>query len=301
MPRVFKVLRNEINLPLVVIILGILIGIYHIFSYMIPFTDNAFVVTNVTPIAADVSGYITNIYVKNGQKVKAGDPLFIVYQEPYRLAYEQAKSKYEEALAKIKVIERQVNKSQFSLQSTQFEYGKAAYEYGLKADPNVAKAVSALEIKKLHYDMQSVANTRDSLKKQIDIEVEEINQQKKTVNSLKAEMDNALVNLNLTTVRAPNDGVIDNMYISIGTPVKIHEPLFSFIDTSDWWVQANFNETDLRRVRPGDKVTIMLRMYYFDRIFHGEVVNTLWAAERQNTSSRSQIQKIGDEIGRAHV
>ena len=98
MPRVFKVLKNEISLPIIVIVLGVLIGIYHIFSYMIPFTDNAFVVTNVSLVAADVSGYITAIYVKNGQPVKKDQPLFMVYQEPYRLAYEQAKSKNKKAL-----------------------------------------------------------------------------------------------------------------------------------------------------------------------------------------------------------
>ena len=64
--QVLKVLKNEINLPIIVIIIGILIGTYHIFSYMIPFTDNAFVVTNVSPVAADVSGYITEIYVRGG-------------------------------------------------------------------------------------------------------------------------------------------------------------------------------------------------------------------------------------------
>lgn len=295
MPRVFKVSKKEINLPIIVLIIGALIGIYHIFSYMVPFTDNAFVVTNITPVAADVSGYITEMYVKNGQQVKSGEPLFMVYQEPYRLAYEQAKSKYEEAIEHIKLIERQTNKTNSQLKSTRFEYDKANYEYQLKADPNVAKAVSTLEIKKLRYDMQSVENTKDSLQKQIAVEDQEIAQQKKLVNALKAEMDNAKVNLDLTVVRAPSNGVIDNMYISVGTPIKIHEPLFSFIDTSNWWIQANFNETDLRRVRPGDKVNIMLRMYYFDRIFHGEVVNTLWAAERQNTANRSQLQKVSDD------
>ncbi|MDQ5922058.1 MAG: rane fusion protein multidrug efflux system [Pseudomonadota bacterium] len=295
MTRVFKVLRNEINLPIVVIVIGVLIGIYHIFSYMIPFTDNAFVVTNITPVAADVSGYITQLYVKNGQPVKMGDPLFIVYQEPYRLSYEQAKSKYEEAIEHVKLIERQINKTAALLKSAEFEYEKANYEYRLKADDSVSKAVSMLEIRKLNYDVQTTLNTRNSLQRQIAVESQEVVQQKKLVNSLKAEMGNAKVNLDLTVVRAPSDGVIDNMYISVGTPIKIHEPLFSFIDTANWWVQANFNETDLRRVRPGDKVTIMLRMYYFDRIFHGEVVNTVWAAERQNTVSRSQLQKVTDE------
>lgn len=295
MPKIFKVLKKEISLPIIVIVLASIIGIYHLFSYMIPFTDNAFVVTNTAPVAADVSGYITEVYVKNGQIVKKNEPLFQVYQEPYRLAYEQAMAKYEEALEHIKLIERQTNKTRSLLKSAEFELGKANYEYDLKKDPTVVKAVSGLEVKKLYFDAQSVMNKKDSLEKQIAIEDQEIRQEQKQVKALKADMDNALVNLNLTIVRAPSDGMVDNMYISPGTPIKIHEPLFSFIDTTTWWIQANFNETDLRRVRVGDKVIILLRMYYFDKIFHGEIVNRIWAADRQHTSARSQQQLVTDE------
>ncbi len=295
MPRVFKVLKREFSLPILVIVLAILIGIYHLFSYMIPFTDNAFVVTNTAPIAADVAGFITDVYVKNGQKVKKNQPLFKVYQEPYRLAYEQAKAKYEEALENIKVIQRKTNKTSALLKAAAFEFDKANYEYTLKQDPVVAKAVSRLEVKKLYFDMQSSYNVKQSLERQIAVEDQEIKQQQKQVQALKSEMNNALVNLNLTIVRAPSNGMVDNMYITSGTPIKIHEPLFSFIDTNTWWIQANFNETDLRRVRAGDRVIILLRMYYFDRIFHGEVVNLIWAADRQHTSTRTQQQLVLNE------
>lgn len=295
MPKIFRVLKNEISFPVIVVIMVTLVGIYHIFSYMVPFTDDAFVVTNVTPIAADVSGYITNLYVKNGQPVKKNDPLFTVYQEPYRLAYEKAKAEHEVALEHIKVIERQTDKTRSLLRAAEFEFKKAKYEYDVKSVSSVAKAVSGLEIKELLYNMQTATHHKDALQKQIAVEDQQIKKQLKQVKAFKAKMDNALVNLNLTTVRAPSDGVVDNMYISVGTPIKIHQPLFSFIDTSHWWIQANLNETDLRRVRPGNKVTIILRMYYWDKIFHGRIVNSMWVADRQQTSERTQQQKIINE------
>lgn len=239
MIRIFKVSKNEINLPIIVIFMSIIIGIYHIFSYLVPFTSHAFVVTNVTPVAADVSGFITKIYVHNGSAVKKDEPIFEVYQEPYRLAYNYANARYEEAVEHLKAIEKQAQKTN-----------------------------------------------------QVAVEDQQLMQQKKLINALEMEKKKALMNLNLTTVRAPADGVVDNLYIGTGTPVKIHEPLFSFIDTSTWWVQANLYETDLRRVRPGDKVYIMLRMYYFNKIFHGRIVNTMWAVDRTTTEARTQQQKI---------
>ncbi|MCH9756523.1 MAG: HlyD family secretion protein [Gammaproteobacteria bacterium] len=295
MLKIFKVSKNEINLPVVVVGLAIVLIIYHIFSYWIPFTNNAFVATNVTPVAADVSGYITHIYVKNGQSVKQGMPLVKVYQEPYRLAYEYAKAKYEQAIERVSVIEHQTKKTLDLFHAATFDYEKAKIKFRLKNNPSVSEAVPVLEVKVLNYNLQAMEKKKDALEKQITVEDQQIVEQRKKIKALKAEMDNALVNFNLTIVRAPTDGIVDNMYISKGTPVKIRTPLFSFIDTSSWWVQANFNETDLRRIRPDDEAIVILRMYYFTKIFHGRVVNTIWAADRQHTVQRTQQQKVANE------
>lgn len=295
MAKLGNLIRKQLNLPLIIVGFAGVIGIYHIFSYLIPFTDNAFVVTNVTPVAADVSGFITDIYVKNGQPIKKDQPIFKVYQEPYRLALSQASADYQQGLKKVIVLQRQIDKANSLVKSTQAELAKAQYELDLKKDQAVAEAVPVLEIKKLGYDVEVLTNKLAAWQHEVAILLAQVDEQQQIVASLKAKMDNAQVNLDLTVVRAPSDGVVDNMYISTNTPIKIHEPVFSFIDTTNYYIQANLNETDLRNVRVGDKVTIMLRMYYFDKIFHGVIVNTLWAADRQTTSSKTQLQKVQNE------
>lgn len=294
-PQFYYSLKSKLNLPMVVLILAAIIGIFHLFSYLIPFTDNAFVVTNVTPVAADVSGFITDIHVKNGEHVKKNQPIFTVYQIPYQLAYQQALADYHEGIKQISVFEKQIDRTSALVKATDAELGKAIYELGLKKNRSVAEAVSVLDIVKLNYDVSTLTHKRNSLQQEVEVLLAQIGRQKHTVASLKAKRDNAKINLDLTVVRAPGDGVIDNMYVSPNTPIKIHQPVFSFIDTSNYYIQANFNETDLRNVRRGDKVYIILRMYYFDKIFHGEVVNELWAAERQMTSTKSQIQLVSNE------
>ncbi|MBX9868087.1 MAG: HlyD family secretion protein [Burkholderiales bacterium] len=295
MAKLGNLIRKQLNLPIIIVGFAGVIGIYHIFSYLIPFTDNAFVVTNVTPVAADVSGFITDIYVKNGQAIKKDQPIFKVYQEPYRLAFSQASADYQQGLKKVIVLQRQIDKANSLVKSTQAELAKANYELDLKKDQVVAEAVPVLEIKKLGYDVEVLTNKLAALQHEVAILAAQVDEQHQIVASLKAKMDNAQVNLDLTVVRAPSNGVVDNMYISTNTPIKIHEPVFSFIDTTNYYIQANLNETDLRNVRVGDKVTIMLRMYYFDKIFHGVIVNTLWAADRQTTSAKTQLQKVQNE------
>ncbi len=294
MPKLFN-LPKDFGLPFVVIFIGFFIGLVHLFSYMIPFTNNAFVATNVTPVAADVSGYVTKIYVKNGQQVKKNDPLIRVYQKPYQLEYQAAKAKYEAAIERIGVIQKQTQKSNELLKAAVYNYEKAKIEYLYRDRIQVREAVPKLTRKTLEYNLQVKEKTKNAFIKQIAIEDQQIREQMKRVEMLKADMEHAKVNLDLTIVRAPADGYVDNLFIATGTPIKIHTPLFSFIDTSKWWIQANFDETDLRRIRPGDEAIIVLRMYYFRKIFHGRIVNAIWVADRQKTASRSQQQRVTNE------
>ena len=292
---VIKLSKSEINLPVIVLLIGIAIGLYHWFSYLVPFTNNAFITTNIMPVAADVSGFVSHVYVKNGEPVRAGAPLIEVYPVPYQLAYDYAKAKYEEAIEKIGVIQHETKKSRTLLDAANYKLKTATIRYQFKDNQAVRQAIPMLEIKELGYSFHAAEKQRDALQDQIAIEDQQIVEQQKTVLALKAAMDNAKVNLNLTIVRAPADGYADNMFLSTGTPVKIHEPLFSFVDTTQWWVQANFDETDLRRIRPGDEAIIFLRMYYFHKIFHGRIVNKIWPANRQKTADRSQQQIVQND------
>ena len=232
MTKIYDFLKDKFNLPTAILILACIVGIVHFFSYLIPFTDNAFVVTNIQPVAADVSGYITEIYVTNGQKVKKGDPLFKVFDTPYKLAYSKATSNYEEALANIDVIEQETAKNRDILDTVNANLNKAIYEYSLKSKQIVSRSISKLEIQKLDYDIQSLRSQSNSLKKQLIIDDKQIIQQQKKVASLKAEMENARVNVELTTVRAGGDGIVDNMYLSIGTPITQHQP-------ANWKLKCN--------------------------------------------------------------
>ncbi len=277
------------------LLIGIIFGTFHLFCYWLPFTDNAFIVTNVTPVAANVSGFITNLYVKNGQKVKEGQAIFKVYQPPYTWTYKQSWAEYKEARQHIVVLFKKIQRTQDLYKSVTADLNKTKYELGLKNKQLVAEAISKLEIVKLTYDVSILENKRLSLFHEIAVLQESIKEQRFRVKSLKAKRKLAKINLDLTIVRAPADGVIDNMYVSVNTPIKIHQPVFSFLDTTNYYVQANFNETDLRNVRPGSKAYIILRMYYFNKLYHGVVVNNLWAAERQKTAIRSQIQKVRNE------
>jgi multidrug resistance efflux pump len=184
-------LKSHLTLPVVVVGITFIIGICHWFSYLLPFTDNAFVVTNVTPIAADVSGYITEIHVKNGESVRKNQPLFTVYPVPYQLAYRQARANYQEGKKKIVVLRKQVESTLALIESVEAQLAKAQYELALKQHKQVVEAVSKLDIKKLSYDVSTLSHKKMALQKDMDVLFAKIEQQTYTVESLKAKKENA--------------------------------------------------------------------------------------------------------------
>ena len=295
MNKIIDICKDKLNVPTFIILLALIIGIVNLFSYLVPLTDNAFVVTNHQSVAADVSGYISEIYVKNGQKVRQGSPLFKVYAKPYQLALSKSTASYEQALAAYQEQQQTVLKDQQALAEEQANLAKAGYEYKLKNNPSVSSSVSDLEVKQALYTAQAQTQKVKAAQTQIAIDETQLIQKHKQVEQNKAAMGSDQVNLAETVVRAGADGVVDNMFLAVGSPVSAHQALFSFVNTAEWFVQANMYETDLRKVRPGDKVIIMLRMYYLDKIFHGEITNNLWVTDRQTTVSRSQQQTISSD------
>ncbi len=295
MNKIIDICKDKLNLPTIIVIIAVVIGIINLYSYLFPFTDNAFVVANNQTVAADVSGYVSEIYVKNGEKVTKGTPLFKVFDKPYQLAVAKSQANYEEALAACDEQRQATAKNQQTLQEAEANLAKANYEYKLKSNPSVSNSVSELEIKQAMYTVKSLTGQVNALKTQLRMDEKALVQKEKKVEAAKASLASDEVNLEETVVKAGADGVIDNMYLAIGTPVNAHQALFSLVNTGEWFIQANMYETDLRKVRPGDKAIIVMRMYYFDKIFHGVIVNNLWVTDRQTINSRTQQQTVASD------
>lgn len=277
----------------VLILSGVLffIFIYH-FSYFFPFTNNGFVVANVRPVAANVKGYITNIYVKNEEQVKKGQPLFTVFRRPYFLAYMKAKSDVKEAKAFLGVLKTRIEKTQHLLLSQQATYEKSLFDYNHNKSAYREHAVSEIALNTTLNEKNAAFNKLKALEKELEETRQQLTVQTMKIKSLVAVEENAKVDLDETTVYAKNNGSIQNMFVALGTPIKIRKPVFSLVDTDTMFIQANFNETDLRRVQPGNRVTIFPRMYFGTKIYHGVVFSKNWAASRLWTHQQTQLQIV---------
>jgi len=288
-------LRRWLTIPNVIIFIGILTALIYIFSYLFPFTDNAFVVNNVRPVAAQVNGYITHLYVKNGDYVQKGQKLFSVFKPPYQYTVDQLRARLASAQASLLALQTTYERDQKLSENSQKIYIKLAqddkkYQAGYKN-----QSVSLITLQNSQQETKAAKDKWQAALKQQEIDIHQIEAQKKEIEAILAELKIAEVNLELTDVYAQKNGVVQNLFFAVGAPVIINQPLFSLVDTDEVYIQANFNETDLRYVHNGSKVLIFPRMYLSRKMFHGVVVSDYWAANRQEVDARTQLQNVYNE------
>lgn len=291
----FRRLKRRITFANTVIFFGIFTAIIYLFSFLFPFTDNAFVVNNVRPVAALANGYITGLYIKNGDVVRKGQKLFTVFKKPYLYTVEQLSADLAVAHAQLAALKTTYERNQKISESKRRAYIKLAQDDEKYRQGYRLKSVSLITLQNSQQETQAARDEWQASLKQLEIDAHQITAQEHEIESLEAKLKNAKVSLDLTDVYAQGNGIIQNLFFTLGTPVNINQPLFSLVDTDNIFIQANFNETDLRDVRKGSKVLIFPRMYLGRKVFHGEIESDYWGANRQLVDNRTQLQNVINE------
>jgi len=290
-----KKMKPLITIPNTIIFIGGCTVLIYIFSFLFPLTDNAFVVNNIQPVAAQVRGYVTDIYVKNGDHVKKGQALLTVFDKPYKYTVMQLQADLAEAKAKFSALEKTTERAQKLSENHKKIYIKRAQDDKKYKAGYAIQSISLITLQNSHQETKAAHDRWSASLKQIEVDRFHIKAQKNAIKSIQAKLALAKVNLDLTIVRAQNNGIIQNLFLSVGTPININQPIFSLVDSDVLYIQANFNETDLRNVRKNAKVLIYPRMYLGKKIFHGVVESDYWGANRQLVDSRTQLQNVINE------
>jgi membrane fusion protein (multidrug efflux system) len=232
-------------------------------------TENANLRQAKVSIASQEAGRVVSVDVVDNQLVKAGDTLFVVDPEPYRIALaqadaalaaarlnvEQLRAAYSQALAQERVTAGDVTYLQ-----AQYDRASALVKRGINSESTLDEARRDLTKAKDQHAaaVQGIASARAALGGNPDIETDK----HPTVLAALATRDNAAYALAQTTVRAPADGVVAQASsFKVGQFVGVGTPLFSLVETGDLWVDANFKETQLTNMKPGQKAEITLDTY----------------------------------------
>jgi membrane fusion protein, multidrug efflux system len=246
-------------------------------------TDDAFVAARQFSIAPKVSGYITAVQVTDNQHVAAGDVIARIDDRDYRIALDQVQAQEAVAQANIKNIDAQISVQQAQISSSQAQVDQAqaglvfaqqqAARYQDLAEKGSGSVQNAQQYtSQLRQQQSALASAQANLelsKRQVDALQAQRKSAEASLAQAKAQRDQAQLNLSYTTVTASQAGRVVNLGAAVGQLAQPGTALTMFVP-DEIWVTANFKETQLDTMRPGQPVTLSIDAYP-ERVIHGHV------------------------------
>jgi membrane fusion protein (multidrug efflux system) len=235
-------------------------------------TDDAYVGGNVTVLAPKVNGFVDQILVTDNQRVKAGDVLVRLDARDYDAKLAQAGADVDSARAALMELEAKQQLQQAVIGQHEAEKRASAAELTRAASDKVryselvkSDAVSnqIVERADADYSKANAGLERSdaellAAKRQLDVLAAELVDAHARVDTALAAQKVAMLNVEYTTIRSPVDGYVGNRTGRVGMLANIGVPLLTIVPASGLWIDANFKEDQLRRMRAGDRVDVSL-------------------------------------------
>jgi membrane fusion protein (multidrug efflux system) len=267
--------RRKVKLPagkgalksfLMLIVPALLIvggGYYWLTSGKSVSTDDAQVKQDIVSVSPQVNGQVVQVFVRNGARVKRGDILFRIDPQPYRVALEQAQAQLATAQLQTQVLKTTAAgtsgdiagaEANLSIQRNAFARQQALLKQGFTTRAAYEDALN--EVKKAETQLA------DARARAANASAAVAPGEQPQVAQAQAAVDKARLDLQRTEVRAPMDGVIENAdKLQVGQMAVEGVGMVSLVHSASAWVEANFKEKDLARMRPGQRAVIEVDAY----------------------------------------
>jgi membrane fusion protein (multidrug efflux system) len=249
------------------VLLAVTIGsvlLYWRHTELYPSTDNAYTGADVVRVAPQINGVVAHVYVQDDDKVADGDPLFDLDATLYDAALRNARAQFDAAASAAGTAADALKAAADKLEAKRVALEEAIGKYRTAKDaqkpgePPSGDLTAAL--KGWHDALQAFNDAQSEFAKAQDAKIT-VTTPTVQLRSAAAQLDKATHDRVQTHVSAPASGWITNLSLRPGAIVQAGTPLFAIVEEGDWWVDANFKETDLARIRPGQKATIRIDMY----------------------------------------
>jgi len=231
-------------------------------------TDNAYVKAHLIQVSATVQGRVAEVLVTDHQPVQAGQILFQIDPEPYRIAHAGAVARLAAARQEIEAMRAEFRQVQNEIVEArargnylqkQLERQAALRERGIGIEQKYDEATQELAMARGRLaalgDKQE--KMRASLGGDVGIEVDK----HPMVMQAQSAVDRAAFDLARVTVRAPVAGIVANIKLKAGEWVNVGAPLFGLLDIGSTWIEANLKETQLTHVKVGQRATLVADAY----------------------------------------
>jgi len=260
----------------------LLVVYYALANRYTPFTNDAYVQGYVVQVAPRVEGQVVEVAVREDQLVEQGDLLFVLDPRPFEHKVRQLE-------ANLSLMTQQVAQMDSELQAARAE------EARITADESLARAVHEQELQIFKKGSTTERKYLEALQKQqaaqalVDKARAVVRQKEQALQArignehalvaeARAQLSTARLNLEWTRVLAPSGGYVTDLQLRVGSYVPAGRPVLTCIESSKWIV-ANFRESCLEHIRPGQRCGVVFKTYP-GRVFPGTVQTLGWGVER---------------------
>jgi membrane fusion protein (multidrug efflux system) len=270
--------RNRIFiwLSLGIAVSGLLLGSYWFFyARFYKYTNDAYVAGNTVMITAQVPGIITTIYAQDADFVTKGTPLVQIDPTDHQIYLNSLLNDLGNQVREVAKLFFDVETTKADILANKAIYLKKIEDFERRKALIPSSAVSQEDFMHSKYDMEtqeahvlSLESTLFGLLSQTENTTIETHPR---VLSLKQQCIQAYINLKRCTLYAPVTGVVAQRTVQVGKWVSVSQPLLSVVPLDQMWIEANFKETQLDRVRVGQPVKIRSDIYGYGVEYSGVV------------------------------
>ena len=228
-----------------------------------PYTSQARIQAFVVPVAAEVSGTVLKVHVKNNDEVKPGQPLFDIDPTNYRITLERSRSDYESVRLSVTGSNANVEAAKASVQSA-----KAGYVYAqqdadrleqiYKEDPGALSLRRVQNAQANRIKAQSLVAASEADLLRAIAAAGDAGEKNAQLASARAAIEKAELDLKRTRVLAPSAGSVTDLQTDVGRFASVGAAAMTLIANQDLWISADMTENNLGNIKPGAQVAIVL-------------------------------------------
>jgi membrane fusion protein (multidrug efflux system) len=227
-------------------------------------TENAYVKQNMSAVSAEVSGRVAEVMVRDDQQVEAGALLFRIDPVPFEIAVAKARAQLDvvrtdmqslRAEYRATLLEASSAQERIEFLARQLERQELLKEKGMSRADIYDEARHNLE--EARSRLQTIHESTNRVLASLAGDPQLPAERHPRFLEAKAAYDAAAVDLARTVVKAPTAGVVSNMKLQAGEHVEKGAAVFSLIQSGPVWIEANFKETQLTHLRPGQRAIVV--------------------------------------------
>lgn len=241
-------------------------------------TDNAYVKANIVSVSSELSGRVMQALVSDNQRIQKDQLLYVLDDRPYRLALTRAEAQLAEARSAVASLQQEYHHGELAVTNASARVDYLAKELERVRSLHARASVSESQLDQLAFEWESASNTRleklqalEVIKARLGDPSRAVDEHPQVQQAL-AQVESARLDLSHVEVRAPMDGVAVNVSALGGENIVAGAALLSLVDDQHLWLEANFKETDLTHLQPGQAVSVRVDTFP-DQVWQAHVAS----------------------------